>query len=180
MSETSVSDTLVKDVRCSLSSKSLKFPHFTPKKLSPPESKVHLNRFGGHAGFMKGSKKREGFYPQYENAVYPVEYSKAYFPIYVPIIIHPPIFQAAGERATFTGRIKFFDSAQNYGFFTLDGDGSDLFVHYEDFLKAGICKEHIQVAKAINTRFSFQKIDYYGKYNLSSKATDIRIISESY
>eukprot|EP00826_Nyctotherus_ovalis_P034061 TRINITY_DN2792_c0_g2_i6.p3 TRINITY_DN2792_c0_g2~~TRINITY_DN2792_c0_g2_i6.p3 ORF type:complete len:166 (+),score=29.99 TRINITY_DN2792_c0_g2_i6:1075-1572(+) len=158
MSETTVSDTLVKDVRCSFSSNSLKFPRFTPKKLSPPESKAHLNRFGSQAGYMRGLKKKEEFYPQYGNAAYPVEYSKTYMPIYVPIIIHTPIFQVpVEENVNFTGRIKFFDSTQNYGFFILDCDGSDLFVHYEDFLKAGICKEHIQVAKAISTRFSFKK-----------------------
>jgi hypothetical protein len=118
-------------------------------------------------------------YPQYETAAYPTEYSNTYFPIYVPIIMSPPVFKMRVKDNLFTGRIKFFDNAQSYGFFTLDCDGSDLFVHYEDFLKAGICKEHIQVAKAINTRFLFQKVDYYGRHNLSSKATNIKIISET-
>ena len=79
-----------------------------------------------------------------------------------------------------TGRIKFFDSAQNYGFFVLDCDGSDLFVHYDDFLKSGVTKDYIQMAKAMNTQFTFKKMSYYGKYNLSSKAVDIQIVQGDY
>lgn len=89
-----------------------------------------------------------------------------------------PYEEGTGE--ILTGRIKFFDSSQNYGFFVLDKDGSDLFVHYDNFLKAGITKEYIQMARAMNMRFAFHKINYYGKYKLSSKAVDIGVIQENY
>ena len=79
-----------------------------------------------------------------------------------------------------TGRIKFFDYTQNYGFFIIDKDGSDLFVHYDNFLQAGINREYIQFAKTMNVRFSFKKISYYGKYNLSFKAVNIQIIQNEY
>eukprot|EP00826_Nyctotherus_ovalis_P024414 TRINITY_DN1888_c0_g2_i3.p1 TRINITY_DN1888_c0_g2~~TRINITY_DN1888_c0_g2_i3.p1 ORF type:complete len:115 (+),score=28.53 TRINITY_DN1888_c0_g2_i3:495-839(+) len=75
-----------------------------------------------------------------------------------------------------TGRVKFFDGTQNYGFFILDLDGTDLFVHYDEFFKAGMTLEYIQVARLMGTRFAFQKITYYGKYNLSYKAVNIIIL----
>lgn len=100
---------------------------------------------------------------------------------YVPAY-QSPIFPSYNEGTgeLLTGRIKFFDSAQNYGFFILDKDGSDLFVHYDNFLKAGITKEHIQLARAMNMHFSFHKVTYYGKYKLSSKAVDISLIQDCY
>ena len=80
----------------------------------------------------------------------------------------------------FTGYIKFFDNKQNYGFFIVENDGSDLFVHYDNFLKAGMNKDHIQMAKRLKLRFAFRKVTYYGKYNLSSKAIDIQFIPDDY
>ena len=100
---------------------------------------------------------------------------------YIPSY-QPPVFPSYNEGTgeLLTGRIKFFDSTQNYGFFILDKDGSDLFVHYDNFLKAGITKEHIQMARVMNMRFSFHKVNYYGKYKLSSKAVDINLIQDWY
>lgn len=110
-------------------------------------------------------------------------YQPSYLPIYIPVILQPqavPTMPCPGMSNDFvTGRIKFFDGAQNYGFFTLDCNGSDLFVHYDDFLKAGYTKDHIQMAKAMNSRFAFRRVNYYGKYNLSSKAVDIRFVPET-
>ena len=40
----------------------------------------------------------------------------------------------------YTGRLKFFDDAKNYGFIIMDSDESDIFVHYDDLQKAGITK----------------------------------------
>lgn len=178
-SATQVSNQLIKDVRVFTSSNALPPP--APAKLPAPKPKPRPRHFTTYAGSLHGSGNG-GQYAQYGNVAQPVEYSSGYYPIYVPVVMYPPVFQAPAKtgESVFTGTIKFFDSEQAYGFFILDCDGSDLFVHYEDFLKAGISKEHIQVAKAINTRFSFQKVDYYGKYNLSSKAINIKIISESY
>eukprot|EP00826_Nyctotherus_ovalis_P041362 TRINITY_DN4150_c0_g1_i13.p3 TRINITY_DN4150_c0_g1~~TRINITY_DN4150_c0_g1_i13.p3 ORF type:complete len:114 (+),score=30.42 TRINITY_DN4150_c0_g1_i13:791-1132(+) len=105
----------------------------------------------------------------------------SYMPVYVPIVVQSQVGPYFDYKADMlTGRIKFFDSAQNYGFFTLDCDGSDLFVHYEDFLKAGISKDGIQMAKAMNMRFAFKKFSYYGKYDLSTKAVEIQPAQEVY
>ncbi len=129
--------------------------------------------------------------------------TQPYMPVYIPVLFQPPtmpmpqiptypgVIPNAAATATgatggaaggeiLTGRIKFFDSTQNYGFFILDCNGSDLFVHYDDFLKSGITKEYIQMAKAMNTRFAFRRVSYYGKYNLSSKAVDIQLIQGVY
>ncbi len=112
----------------------------------------------------------------------------SYVPVYIPMIMQPQMqmpvptpsytFPPAPGTELLTGRIKFFDTTQNYGFFTLECNGSDLFVHYDDFLKAGITKDYIQMAKAMNTRFAFRRVSYYGKYSLSSKAVDIQIIQD--
>ena len=80
-------------------------------------------------------------------------------------------------RGRMTGRLKFFDEAQNYGFFVLDVDGSDLFVHYDDLKKANVSKEVLKKAKTnYLLRFSFTKMEYFGKYNQSKKAVDIKLL----
>ena len=76
-----------------------------------------------------------------------------------------------------TGRIKFFDSTQGYGFFVVDSNGTDLFVHYDEFMKIGMTVESIQMAASLGLKFSFQKVMYYGRYNLSSKAINIQMIN---
>ena len=114
-------------------------------------------------------------------------YPQAYTPIYIPIIVQQPSTSrhssypysaATTSNELLTGRIKFFDETQNYGFFTLDCNGSDLFVHYDDLLKSGITKEYVQKAKATGLRFAFRCVSYYGKYNLSYKAVDIQVIQD--
>jgi hypothetical protein len=50
----------------------------------------------------------------------------------------PPV--ETGELKRYTGRLKFFDDARNYGFIIMDSDESDIFVHYDDLQKAGISK----------------------------------------
>ena len=76
-----------------------------------------------------------------------------------------------------TGRLKFLEEAQNYGFFVLDVDGSDLFVHYDDLKKANVSKEVLKKAKTnYLLRFSFTKMEYFGKYNHSKKAVDIKLL----
>ena len=112
-------------------------------------------------------------------------YPQSYMPVYIPMILQPQIPTPAytysppsSSSEVFTGRVKFFDAAQNYGFFTLDCNGADLFAHYDDFLKAGLTKEYIQIAKVMNTRFAFRRVSYYGKYSLSNKAVDIQVIQD--
>lgn len=121
--------------------------------------------------------------PQYYIPSY--QYQPAINQMYMPVILQPrpqmysyqsPAQEMQGEY--FTGRLKFFEEAQNYGFFVLDCDGSDLFVHYDELLRAGLTKDTIRQAKVTGVRFMFHKMSYYGKYQLSQKAVDVRIIQE--
>ena len=76
-----------------------------------------------------------------------------------------------------TGRLKFFDEAKNYGFIIMDDDGSDIFVHFDDLAKAGVGKEMLRTAKQGNIiRFSFNCMNYIGKYNKSKKAVDLTLL----
>lgn len=98
---------------------------------------------------------------------------------FMPILIQPilPYSQPnVSNEPMLTGTLKFFDETQNYGFFVLDHDGSDLFVHYDDLLKAGLTKENIRIAKVIKSKFAFRLMKYYGKYSLSQKAIDIQLM----
>lgn len=77
----------------------------------------------------------------------------------------------------YTGRLKFFDEAKNYGFIVMDDDGSDIFVHYDDLLKANIDREVLKMAKAGQViRLSFSCMKYIGKYDRSRKAIDIQVL----
>lgn len=75
-----------------------------------------------------------------------------------------------------TGKLKFFDEAQQYGFFVLDRDGTDLFVHQDDLEKSGITIESLQRNKEV--RFVFECMTYYGKYQLSRKAVNIKVMAK--
>jgi len=75
-----------------------------------------------------------------------------------------------------TGKLKFFDDAQQYGFFVLDRDGTDLFVHQDDLEKSGINIDSLQKYK--DAHFSFHCMTYYGKYQLSRKAVNIKIMAK--
>lgn len=77
-----------------------------------------------------------------------------------------------------TGRLKFFDENKNYGFIIMDEDGSDIFVHYDDLLKSGVTKEFLRAAKqGIVIRFSFNCMNYIGKYNKSKKAINLILLN---
>ena len=81
----------------------------------------------------------------------------------------------------YTGRLKFFDDAKNYGFIIMDADESDIFVHYDDLQKAGITKEIIKTVKNdmyMQIRFSFKVMEYFGKYKKSRKAVELIIIDD--
>eukprot|EP01017_Pseudomicrothorax_dubius_P003136 TRINITY_DN10378_c0_g1_i1.p1 TRINITY_DN10378_c0_g1~~TRINITY_DN10378_c0_g1_i1.p1 ORF type:complete len:467 (-),score=117.98 TRINITY_DN10378_c0_g1_i1:206-1606(-) len=89
----------------------------------------------------------------------------------------PIILDEGKER--FTGRVKFFDEAKNYGFIIMDSDGSDIFVHYDDLSKANISKELLRSARqGTSIRLSFGCMNYIGKYNKSRKAVDIQMLAE--
>lgn len=90
----------------------------------------------------------------------------------------PIILDEGKER--YTGRLKFFDENKNYGFIIMDGDGSDIFVHFDDLSKAGVTKDMLRVVKNGQIiRFSFGCMSYIGKYNKSRKAVDIELIQFS-
>ena len=78
------------------------------------------------------------------------------------------------EKERYTGRLKFFDEAKNYGFIIMDIDESDIFVHFDDLQKAGIPKDRIKSYKQNEglIRFSFKVMEYYGKYDKSRKAVE--------
>jgi hypothetical protein len=104
-----------------------------------------------------------------------------YVPVLMPTVYTAPIYQQMPNYngQYLTGRLKFFDDVQNYGFFVLDCDSTDLFVHYDDLLKSGITKDFIRMAIDSGIRFSFKCISYYGKYNLSYKAVDVQMLPRS-
>jgi len=59
----------------------------------------------------------------------------------------------------------------------MEPDKQDIFVHYEDLLKASVTKEmlrEIKSGKHINLEFSC--MSYIGKYNKSKKAVEIKIV----
>ena len=76
-----------------------------------------------------------------------------------------------------TGRLKFFNEGQAYGFIVSDIDGKDLFFHYDDMKKTNLSKQFLKDAKnRFIVRFQFKVMAYYGKYNLSKKAVDIDLL----
>jgi hypothetical protein len=116
----------------------------------------------------------------FSNIQFTPNYNQAFMPVVMQMIpmpvIQPPANATPGPLCT--GILKFFDDAKNYGFFVVDGDGSDLFVHYDDLLKAGLSKDGIRMAKVSGIKFAFQTMSYYGKHNLSKKAINIQVLGD--
>lgn len=147
----------------------------------PSNQKPTINSFSSYMNsYEVPAPNSTTSYAKYPSNMYIIPGPQSYVPIYMPTIMNTNVLVIIPcsnlVPGTYTGRIKFFDLTQKYGFFVLDCNGSDLFVHYADFLKAGMTEDQIQIAKAMNIRFSFQKVDYYGKYNLSSKAINLQVI----
>lgn len=87
----------------------------------------------------------------------------------------PIILGETKER--YTGYLKFFDENKDYGFIVTDEDGSDIFVHWDDLMKANISKEYLRTAKQGNLiRMSFACMSYIGKYHQSRKAVNIQLL----
>ena len=84
------------------------------------------------------------------------------------------------ENERYTGKLKFFDEAKNYGFIIMDADSRDIFVHCDDLQKAGIEKERVKSYKQSegSILFSFKVMEYVGKYDKSRKAVDLIIIED--
>ena len=76
-----------------------------------------------------------------------------------------------------SGRLKFFDEVQNYGFLVVDGDESDLFVHYDDLKTSKLSRDILRQAKTnYFLQFSFDIAYYSGKYKESRKAVNLKLI----
>ena len=75
--------------------------------------------------------------------------------------------------------MKFFDESKNYGFFIIDEDKTEIFVHNDDLAKAKITKEVLRELKLSRqyVKFAFNSITYIGKYNKSRKAIDIEMLN---
>jgi hypothetical protein len=146
-------------------------PAFIPKRLQNANNNVNPSQVPVQ-------------YIQKQNYMPIYEYPQAYTPVYVPVIIQPtpqiipyvPMEKNNGQLLS--GKLKFFDETQNYGFFVLDCDGSDLFVHYDELLLGGLTKEYIRMAKVTETKFLFRCVSYYGKYSLSHKAVNVQIMQD--
>ncbi len=91
--------------------------------------------------------------------------------------IKPKQFQPDDGTRRYSGHLKFFDETKNYGFIVMDDDGSDIFVHFDDLMKANLSKDMLRTAKNGNViHLSFSCMQYVGKYNKSRKAVDIQIL----
>jgi hypothetical protein len=149
-------------------------------KIQPPQSVNYYNvRPPGQMGYTFNNSLIREINPQ-SNQFFLPQYNSnpPYIPLVmqmVPVPMVPPQVNI-GSNGINTGILKFFDDDKNYGFFVLDNDGSDLFVHYDDLLKAGLGKEGIRLAKVSGTKFAFQSVSYYGKHNLSKKAINIQLL----
>lgn len=83
------------------------------------------------------------------------------------------------KRERLSGRLKFFDEGKKYGFFVLDEDEQDLFVHYDDLKKVNISREVLASSKDKHSiRFTFNVFEYYdSNKKLKTKAIDIKLVS---
>lgn len=82
------------------------------------------------------------------------------------------------KRERLSGTLKFFDEARNYGFFVVDQDEQDMFVHYDDLKKTGIPKDLLSTCRnRYSMHFTFHVFEYAGKQKNSKKAVDIKLVS---
>lgn len=83
------------------------------------------------------------------------------------------------ESATrYLGTLKFFDEYKSFGFIIMDVNNSEIFFHFDDFEQIGVTKEMLMTYKNGNIiRLSFGCMKYIGKYNISMKAIEIKLLS---
>lgn len=83
------------------------------------------------------------------------------------------------ESATrYFGTLKFFDDFKSFGFIIMDINNSEIFFHFDDFEQNGVTKEMLMTYRSGNIiRVSFGCMKYIGKYNISMKAIEIKLIS---
>ena len=82
----------------------------------------------------------------------------------------------------FTGIMKHFDEIKNYGFILMDINLTEIFYHYEDVVKTlGVTKEFLTTCRSGNIiKVSFECVEYFGKYHLSRKAVNVRILEDKH
>lgn len=96
-----------------------------------------------------------------------------------PQLSHPFQLSSGGiiQSVKQSGRLKFFDEVQNFGFLVVDGDDSDLFVHYDDLKSSRLSRDILRQAKTnYFLQFSFDIAYYSGKYKESRKAVNLKLI----
>lgn len=77
----------------------------------------------------------------------------------------------------FTGLLKFYNENKGFGFVECEQDGTEIFLHGDDLLKANIDLKVLK--KKLNSgliRFSFSILEYMGKYKRSRKIVDLKLI----
>jgi cold shock CspA family protein len=96
---------------------------------------------------------------------------------FMPVIAHGAEQNPESIEYKVTGRLKFFNESQSYGFILSDIDNKDIFFHFDDMKKTALSKQFLKDAKnKFIVRFQFKVMGYYGKYTNSKKAVDIELV----
>lgn len=75
------------------------------------------------------------------------------------------------------GTLKFYNENKGFGFISIDSDGSEIFLHCDDLLKANIdIRPLLRNYSFEQIKFNFRVLDYMGKYNKSRKVIDIKLL----
>ena len=81
------------------------------------------------------------------------------------------------ETVKVTGTLKFYYEGDSYGFLVSDGDGKDVFFHFDDMRDTNLSKQQLQNARDnYIIRFAYNKLAYFGRYGLSMKAINIELV----
>lgn len=84
------------------------------------------------------------------------------------------VLNESGDRVE--GTLKFYNENKGFGFISIDRDGSEIFLHCDDLLKANIdIRPVLRKFNFEQIKFSFRILDYMGKYKKSRKVIDISL-----
>jgi hypothetical protein len=84
-----------------------------------------------------------------------------------------------GESKIYRGEMKFFDEKNNFGFIltNINGKMEDVFVYRSEFDQAGIDMSTVRLSKhGTLLTFEFNLAFYFGKYQRSKKALNLRLV----